>query len=628
MDVTKWLGNLSKKYMSGISHEIKEDNILEKANCVLKKVGFYSPDVPKSKHKKKKGAFFSSVVIEPRGNEPKYDIANKDIIEISPKIQPKIDENEKPVEVIIPEPFLPEKKKVISNKTKKKCKLSIEETPNLSISLPVDIPQAKKPNNAIDKVIDRANEEIPERKTIQIKPKKEEKKKINEMVVKPVLPKKRDFTVQIRKLYLIKMLDMFSVWQEKALIAKRKRFTIEILWKLRTKRNSFKLWRNRFDERELKRKQYEDDIKNHLYTAKLQRMQHVAKVKLNILHKKIAFDKWFKSMKKPKTKKNEVRGVPVYKRPPDPLPPKKQVSPVKIDPRAEELIQRTKEAKEKKLQEAKQRIIEDKKEKMRIAREEKARADSIRAQHKKELEREHEKRIKKEEEAKIAQKQFEIMKKRKKEYEALLERAKLFRNKHLFKCYHNILSLKKEREENAFKHYNKHLKKNVFVAFTEIVLVKEKMLSEQAQKHRNNILKRIVLKKLRNNVLVVQKEIKDAQKVIGTHAIHSCFIEWKSAFIESIRAKDFKAIQFHDSHLIKKAFKAFPIGVNHFKEEEERKRKRDQLMAKALQYLNENQLKKTSEFEATVLKPDDIIIEGGNESMEEEEEEENYSDIF
>ena len=737
-EISCCLGYLTKKYASGISNMRRGELAIVNAENILNKLGFRSSPKTKSPPKKKKNRrkspsynrcdtsidkmpFTSAIVIEPRGNEPKYSKnqhENFDHFIIAERknrdnrlIQPVYTKNlnyKKDNFDIETENFLSEAKKQRKKNPIRKSKSvpiqqydfldenkEIEENPNeieLTISIkPKDKKrrknelelsaslkqnggneQEKKVKNHNKSKIAYDNNDKPTKMTIQqsesgnnkkhSKTSKNEQK--NEKIYESInnnslknanqsqkIKEKRDFTKQIEHFNLIRLLDWFSLWQQKASDILHKEYTIVTMLKLRTRRNTFFKWLVRKNERIEKRKEYEDEMNNKIIYRKLQLLHHNLKLKVRHITYASYFNQWkskvFRSSPSKKSPK-KVDSIPVYLRPPDPLPPKKEVKPVVFDPRADDLIKRAEESKQKRLEQAKERIKQDDIKQKEKEKNEKIQQQKMREQHKKALVVEHENRQKKLKEEKIAQEKFKQRQKEKKLQEAKLEKAILFRKQQFFKKFHFILQFRKIQAKKAFQLYAKHLKKAGMQGFKMNVQEQDEIKLKKAEEYRKKQLKKLVINRLKRNITINKNFIENCRKKIGKYVVKCYLNEWRTICIEEKRANDFKAIQFYEKILLKKAFNGFREGIEKEKEDNNRQKKRDELMQKALQYLHENQFKKTSEFEPIVLKPGDTIIDDGTDEInktntkgnvlmpektivqneEEEEEEDDYSDMF
>ena len=156
-----------------------------------------------------------------------------------------------------------------------------------------------------------------------------------------------------------------------------------------------------------------------------------------------------------------------------------------------------------------------------------------------------------------------------------------------------------------------------------MVLRKEEKQVKEAEQFRNRHLKKYMINLLMKNVNSGKAKIERAQNAIKPLMLKAYFNEMKEAYIDVVRRKEFTAQSFYEKRLLKKAFHAFPIGAKKLNEDESREKKREDLMAKALQYLHENEFKKTSELNVNpTIKLDPI------EDKIEEEEDTYDSDIF
>lgn len=654
-EISCWLDNLKREYTAEISQEMREDQAMNQCDYLLKKFGVIPPPIAK-----KLGTHMSAIVVEPRNNalpiHEKISVANNKSYEkpkTNRKQSPHTHKQRRSYENKAVQIY--DEQQIPNIQENPKIFRKIQETQTIPIEKPRKQPKSNEIKENVIEYVEKkpSNENIlePKQNTHQITNKQpgltssSSKEPIKTNVILPTKNKLKTHETeakqqqkiqkqqrdneklmrQIDQFFLVKKSVLFFKWQQKTSRSQRREFTVSTLSKLRLIRRAFKQWKERHNQKVLQRKKYEEECQNRIHSAKLQRLAHVAKVKLRSLTTALFFNKWLKRMRKKPSKPTEKK-VPVYLRPPDQFKRKPSPLPIVADPRAEGLLKRANESKQRKIEETKERMKQDEKEKKRLEKQNKIEQKKLIEQHKKMLEHQHQERQKQLNDQIIANKKFEKIIQEKERMAKLEFVAKDFRRKHLFSLWKKAMKKLEEIERNSIKHHEKQLQKKVFRALTNEVLKKEEKQVKEAQKLRNLNLKRNLMRLFKLNVQSTNNVIAKVQSAIRPIILRDFFNEIKNAYIDSQRNKDFTAQSFYEKHLLHKALKAFPIGAKKANEDESREKKREDLMAKALQYLHENELKKTSEFNTGPLIKLDETQPKQPEIEQDSEPDEDYSD--
>lgn len=265
---------------------------------------------------------------------------------------------------------------------------------------------------------------------------------------------------------------------------------------------------------------------------------------------------------------------------------------IQVDPKIEEMIKQNNEIKNQKLNNIKIQIKQDKMKQQQIQKEIIENEKKKRMMHLKNLQKqkiERQNKMKNEEEKIRNQRIFSsLCNKAENHYETNLKRRVL-------NNWKSILISNDENDIRSRNQFKKVIKKIFFVRMKEKFLKKENQKMISAIKFNNNLLMKRSLLAIKKVKEERKKKMPIVQKNSELHLMHHFFDEWKSNKIASRRNKKLKAIEFYESHLIRRAFNVFVSSIKQNKEEEKRKNFKEKLIQKAHQYLNENQQKDDEE---------------------------------
>ena len=260
-EIASCLRNLTKKYASDISEVRRGDLAIANSENILHKLGFRSiqktKSPPKKKIKKKspnanktqeaqsKTPFTSSIVIEPRGNEPKY-LQNVDQVDDflqqaktllknrntqTSKCHALKNKHERTIknEGVQQQPKLLQKPTTNQNPIPQRTDIT-PNTKEIELMISIKPKDSKSHEMELSASLNHPTKQIENQMKISNKPTHEQavdidqhtKNKQRKPLPKPVQKtsmkdsgKKRDFTKQLNRFALVRLLDWFSLWQQK-----------------------------------------------------------------------------------------------------------------------------------------------------------------------------------------------------------------------------------------------------------------------------------------------------------------------------------------------------------------------------------------------------------------------------
>ena len=264
--------------------------------------------------------------------------------------------------------------------------------------------------------------------------------------------------------------------------------------------------------------------------------------------------------------------------------PKTKIRQIKLDPKFEAMTKRMEEQRMKKLSKIQKEAAEQ------STKEEEQVKQQIEIQRKKKQQHreflEHEK-IKREE-MKRKQLQYEKNSQRRKYCEKVSQEFRLKSLvKNQFRQWKKILLLRDRFETNAFNNYNKCLALKAFKIMKSYAIEQRETRQKQSETKFEMYIARIHFdnwKKKYMHILDIEAQV---TAISNKYRAHKALIKLHEEKKKRRKNKYITAANHSNRTLLRKIFKAWPIACSQLKEEEERETNRQNLMSKALKFLEE-----------------------------------------
>ena len=264
--------------------------------------------------------------------------------------------------------------------------------------------------------------------------------------------------------------------------------------------------------------------------------------------------------------------------------PPKKVKKIKIDPKIEAMEKRSEEQKQKRLEKLQKKAEEERELREKKIKEEEEKLKKKRIEHLKELEKE--KKIREDE----RKKQIET-EKAKERLKYITDTSEKFRTKmvklNAFREWKKIINIKKNFVKMAVNFHSKKLKQKVFLSFQLNVNMEEKERFLIANKFYTKHLKLNYF----NHWFSIHEEIKS--KELKAFQLHQKMLLKSSLNKMKVVRKERKKKRFMEIQnalrleTMRRVFKAWTVGCAAIREDEEREEERNNLLSKALKYLDE-----------------------------------------
>ncbi|OHS95958.1 hypothetical protein TRFO_37897 [Tritrichomonas foetus] len=623
--LASFISQISGKYESIVSPSNKEENLISQAENILKQYGIISQ--PRQKRKKvptnpppqavDKSSHFpfrnqvTTIVIAPENNQCK-------------KIKTEIDQSENSLSSLIFDDIsipLPDNQQKIHDRipnhtsTKKKSnKIKVlEEIDTSSLNNLLDEIEADLSKNNIcistnsnknkiqNKKIEKHHEMKPQKKIPKAKvegiPKHNQtsKKMNNDKTHSQPKQSNQNFHDNDEPeddSRFLKQIQQFAFFKEKQFYQKWKRSNQvkQHYFKLSSfiqKQNLIRIWKNWIHAINKK--------KTNIRVIEYNRLKQIEQIGLEytfqIFLRKffLIWEKKLRSKKEVKVQKEiEIKNMNPHlkinlkkhklkKKPPPP--------PIVADPKMEEMIRQDRESKLTKVTTVKEKIKKDKIQQIQAEKRNAEEEKKKRLNHMRELKKQKQERLTKlkQEEEKIYKQKIFTEKCQKADEHYLAHLTKRFMTN-----WSSILDIREKQENLCRKRLLLATKGYYFYKLVDSYGQIEAEKIHRANHFHNQILKQRTFSAFRK-----VKEDRKAKypilvKIVGKHLISKYFNEWRIKKIAIKRIKKTKAIDFYDNHLLRRAFKAFPLGIKIIKEEIKRDNLKNKLLQKAHLYLNEN----------------------------------------